>query len=206
MIGKGGSKIGNNKKSEVKNGREVNMKTLAIVLLLCLGAFLVMGIGMAYAAGEDTEVQTSAVSLTIPHEAVLDIADSASSKELLQDAAATETDFDRNFTDMPVNTPKLKVSANKNWKLSAKSSGFALVGGTYTKAIGDLQLKHSGLYVAGSFASFTSLSGVDQDIATNATGVKDEPYNCQYGIKLDWTKDVPGTYTATVTYTLVTQA
>jgi hypothetical protein len=179
------------------------MKTLRILSLLLVG-LLVMSIGYVYAAGEDSDVETSNVSLTIPHAAKLVISQADSSKTLTQDGDA-ETDFDQGYTDMSTGRPNLKVSANKTWKLSAKSSGFA-ANDSYTKAVGDLQLKHSGNYATGGFASFTSLSATDQDIAVNTIGVKNENYDCQYRILLDYTKDIPGTYTATVTYTLATQS
>jgi len=176
------------------------MKKLIIMLMVGL---LVMSASAVYAV-VDSDVETSAVSLTIPHAAKLVISQSASSKTLVQDGDA-EADFDTGWTDLNANTPNLKVSANKNWVLSAKSNGFAIVG-TYTKAVGDLQLLHTGIYVAGGFATFTSLSLIDQSIATNPTGVKNQDYACQYRILLDYTKDIPGIYTATVTYTLATTA
>ncbi|MDP8229494.1 MAG: hypothetical protein P9L93_00105 [Candidatus Gorgyraea atricola] len=177
------------------------MKKLMIMLMVGL---LVVGSSAVYAVGEDSDVETSAVSLTIPHAAKLVISQSASSKTLVQDSDA-ETDFDTGYTDLDAGKPNLKVSANKNWVLSAKSSGFATVG-TYDKLVGDLQLLHTGSYVAGGFDSFTGLALIDQSIATNAIGVKNENYDCQYRILLDYTKDVPGEYTATVTYTLATQS
>lgn len=178
------------------------MKTLAIVSLLCLGMFLVMGIGMVYAANDDTDFETSVVSLTIPASCVLEIFDSASTKVLVQDDDS-ETDFDAGQTQMPENTPNLKVSANKNWVLSAKAVAWTCTSGGYAKAVGDLQLKHDGAYVQNGFAAFKPLAIADQVIASNAIGVFDQVYNCQYQIKLDYTKDVPGVYNTTVTYTLV---
>ena len=180
------------------------MKTLSIIFALVLGIFLVMGFNAVYAVGGDSDIETSAVSLTIPHAAKLVISQADSSKALSQDSDA-EADFDTGYTDLDVGKPNLKVSANKDWKLMAKSSGFAAVG-TYTKDVGDLQLKNVGSYVAGTFGDFTSLSVTDQDIAVNAIGVKNDDNNCQYRILLDYTEDIPGTYTATVTYTLATQS
>lgn len=179
------------------------MKTLSIIFVLVLGIFLVMGVSAVYAT-PDSDTETSAVSLTIPHAAKLVISQADSSKTLTQDVDA-ETEFDQGWTDLDAGKPNLKVSANQSWKLMAKSSGFA-ANGLYTKAIGDLQLKHAGLYVAGEFGSFTSLASTDLDIAVNTIGVKNENYDCQYRILLDYTKDIPGTYTATVTYTLATQS
>ena len=179
------------------------MKTLAMIALLCLGIFLVIGMGVAYGEGEDTDTQSSLVTLTIPHAVVLEIFDSASSKTLVQDSD-TETDFDNGYTIMPLATPKLKVSANKSWVLSAKAT--AWTGGPYAKLVTDLQLKHDGLYVQNAFNAYKSLTLTDQTIASKLIGVFDEAYNCQYKILLDYTKDLPGTYSSTVTYTLATQA
>jgi len=181
------------------------MKTLIIVSLLCLGIFLVMGYSVAYAVGEDSDTETSAVSLTIPHAAKLVISDADSSLTLAQDGTA-ETAFEAGYTDMPADYPKLKVSANNGWQLSAQvTAPFAAVG-TYTKAVGDLELKHDNAYVQNGFGGFTALSTTDQVISSNGVGDKNEWHNCQYRILLDYENDVPGTYNATVTYTLATQS
>lgn len=179
------------------------MKTLAIIALLCLGIFLVIGMGVAYGEGEDTDDGPSVVTLTIPHAVVLEIDNDNSSKTLVQDDD-TETDFDLGRTIMPPATPKLTVSANRSWVLKAKAT--AWTGGPYPKLVTDLQLKHGGLYVQNAFNAYKSLTLADQTIASNAIGVFDEVYNCQYQILLDYTKDLPGTYSSTVTYTLTTSA
>jgi len=179
------------------------MKKLMVLLIVGL---LVMGSSAVYAA-PDSDTETSNISLTITHAAKLVIAQADSSLELLQDGSA-EIAFEADYTEMPAGYPKLKVSANKNWQLSAQvTTAFAAVG-TYTKDVADLQLKHTNAtYVQNSFDDFVSLSStVDQVICSNATGVKNVFVECQYGIILDYTKDVPGTYTATVTYTLATTA
>ena len=174
-------------------------------MVLLMVGLLVMGSSAVYAV--DSDIQTSDISLTIPHAAKLGISDADSSLELLPNGSA-ELAFEADYTEMPAGYPKLKVSANKNWQLSAQvTTPFAAVG-TYTKAVGDLQLKHTNAtYVQNSFDDFVSLSStVDQVICSNATGVKNVSVECQYGIILNYTKDVPGTYTATVTYTLATTA
>ncbi|MBU1146918.1 MAG: hypothetical protein KKD11_01040 [Candidatus Omnitrophica bacterium] len=180
------------------------MKKLMVLLIVGL---LVVGVSAVYAAGEDSDTVTSGVSLVIPHAAKLVISDADSSLTLVQDGSAEEA-FEADYTEMPANYPKLKVSANRNWQLSAKvTTPFVAVDG-YTKAVSDLQLKHTNTtYVVDGFNSFVSLSStVDQAICSSAVGIKNEWVNCQYGIILDYAKDRPGTYTATVTYTLATTA
>ena len=180
------------------------MKRIKVILILAL--FLIVGGSYAIAqAQEDSDTQTSVVSLTIPHAAKLVIADADSSLVLDSDASA-EAAFEDGYVEMPVAFPKLKVSANNGWQLSAQATTpFAAVSG-YVKAVSDLKLKHDGLYVSNGFDSFKSLSASDQEIASHGAGVKNQWHNCQYRILLDYTKDVPGTYTATVTYTLSTNA
>jgi len=180
MITKGRSKIEKNQEVEVEK-KEENMKTIAIVSLLCLGMFLAMGTGVVFAEGEDSEIQSSLVTLNIPHSARLDIDNANPTTTLGQDGTA-ETAFEAGYVEATAAYPTLRVRANKNWKLSAKSSGFS-ANGAYTKAIGDLQLKNAGGSHA-TMTSYTSLSATDQEIATAAVGVKNESHPCQYKILL----------------------
>jgi hypothetical protein len=64
----------------------------------------------------------------------------------------------------------------------------------------------SSQHVTNGFNTFKSLSGNDQEVASYNKGVKAETHPCQYKALLDWEKDIPGTYSATVTYTLTTNA
>ena len=160
---------------------------------------------IVFAGEEDTDTQTSIVSLTIPHVCKLVISQPDSSITLDQDVDAEQA-FDTGYVELGAGKPNLKVSANKSWKLSAKSSGFS-ANGSYTKATGDLQLKDAGSsHAANGFTDYKALSAVDQDIAISAGGVKNEDHPCQYKILLDYENDIPGEYTATVTYTLSTDA
>jgi len=59
--------------------------------------------------------------------------------------------------------------------------------------------------VKNGFNNYRALLETDQEIASNTGGVKKESHPLQYKILLDYAKDIPGTYTATVTYTLATQ-
>ena len=177
------------------------MRKRVVILILFLVLFLMMVYSLIYSA-EDSEIHTSVVTLTIPETCQL-VVNSASSKTLTADGSA-ETAFAAGYIELDANYPTLTVDANKQWKLSAKSSGFAAVG-TYTKAIGDLKLKDTGASHV-TMSSYTSLTAVDQEVGSHTAGVSDESHPCQYKILLDWTKDIPGTYEATVTYTLATQA
>jgi len=160
---------------------------------------------IVFAGQEDVDTQTSVVSLTVPHVCRLVISQPDSSVTLDQDVDAEQA-FDAGYVELDAGKPNLKVSANKSWKLSARSSGFA-ANGSYTKDIGDLQLKDaSSEHVSNGFSDYKPLSAVDQDIATYSGGVKNEDHPCQYKILLNYENDIPGEYTATVTYTLSTDA
>jgi hypothetical protein len=176
-----------------------NLLTFFIAFLLFLGSFACL----IAKAEEDVDTQTSIVILTIPCTCNLEIQNADSSKILIQDDTS-ELAFDAGYVDLDAGRPTLLVSANNTWQLTAKSSGFDTING-YTKDIGDLQLKDTGNSHV-TLTNFTSLSATEQEVATALVGVKDEEHPIQYRILLDYRKDIPGTYTATVTYTLTTSA
>lgn len=177
-----------------------SFKFLAIFIFLI---YILWPINMLWAE-EDVDTQTSIVVLSIPAACQLDITNPDQTKTLSQDGSA-ELAFEAGFTEFDSGTPTLKVSANKSWKLSARSSGFNDNAG-YIKDTADLQLRDAGAsHVQNGFSNYEPLSVDDQEIASYIGGVKNEMHPCQYKILLDYTKDIPGTYSATVTYTLATQ-
>lgn len=202
------------KKQIEKEG--IKMRRLRIFSLLCFGVFLVMGNsdGISWAAEDTGDTETSAVSLSIPETCKLTITQSASTKTLTADGSA-ETAFEAGYIEMDAGYPTLHLRANKKWKMTAKSSGFAAVGG-YTKPVGDLQIKDASTAGTAKQTSFGSLSDTtDLEIASSTVGTggggkgvaaNPEQHPCQYKILLNWQDDIPGTYTATVTFTLATQA
>jgi len=180
------------------------MRKLLVVLAFVSVITLVLGLGAAYAEGENVHTQTSTASLTIPHSANLVITNANPSLELIQDGSS-EAAFGAGMVELAVASPTLTVRANKNWKLSAKVTTPFAANGTYTKAVSDLQVKNAGAHsLKTAYTSF--VENADLDLASFASGVKDEANACQYNILLDYTKDIPGTYSATVTYTLTTLA
>src|SRR3989338_4332123 len=152
-------------------------------------------------AAQDSDEQTSRVTLVIMPTSKLDIVNNDVSKTITQDSTA-ESAFSEGYVVFDPDKPTLTIDSNKNWKLSVKSTDFT---GPYSKQISDLQLKDlSGTHVKNGFDDYQSLSKNDQDIAICDNGVKDEAHPLQYKILLDWQKDIPGTYEAIVTYTLST--
>jgi len=150
---------------------------------------------------EDTDQEPSTVTLTILPACHLGIVDGSVEETLTKDSGA-EGAFSAGYVEFVSDKPTLMVNSNIGWKLTVKSSGFT---GPYSKDIGDLQVKDgNALHVMNGFTDFRSLSEQDQEIASYNKGVQKEEHPCQYKILLDWEEDIPGTYEATVTYTLST--
>jgi len=152
---------------------------------------------------QDTDEQVSTVTLTIMPASKLSIIDQNVEKSIEIGAEARE-DFGSGFVELPSNKPTLTVDSNGSWKLSARATSFT---GPYDKPAVDLMLKDlASEHVANGFNNYQPLSTSDQEVASYTKGVKSETHPCQYKVLLDWEKDVPGTYSATVTYTLTTNA
>lgn len=174
------------------------MKKRFVFFVLILLMFMAFSYNIAY-TGEDQEQETSTVTLTILPACQLTINDQEVSKTLVKDSTA-ESAFETGYVEFEPYKPTFIVSSNKQWKLTARTSGFT---GPYDKIAGDLQLKNLSAEHA-KMADYTSLSSQDQEVAAHPSGAKSEEHPCQYRILLDWDKDVPGTYEATVIYTLST--
>jgi hypothetical protein len=180
----------------------MTMREKSLIATLLLGMCLLMAYGASYAV-EDLDQETSTVTLVIQPACNLTITNEAVSETLTMDSNA-ESAFGAGFVEFGADKPTLTVSSNEDWKLTVKSSGFTA---PYSKKTGDLQLKDaSSEHVKNGFSDFKPLSETDQEIASGDKGVKGENHPCQYKILLDYTKDVPGTYEATITYTLSTSA
>jgi hypothetical protein len=177
--------------------KKILLSLSALAVFSCLGAAFVK------AEDEDIDTQTSVVILSVPATSTLVIENADSTKILAQDPSSEEA-FSAGYVDLDAGKPTLSISANNQWQLTARSSGFSPVDG-YTKAIGDLLLKDAGTMHV-TMQNFTPLSAEDQQVAAALVGVKSESHPLQYRILLDYQKDIPGTYTATVTYTLTTNA
>jgi len=175
-------------------------RNIAIGLVLCVSLFVIEW-GSVVSGVQDSDQQTSTITLIIEPACKLAISDEAVSETLVKDDTA-ETAFDFGYVELDPNKPTLEISSNKQWKLSAMVTSST---GPYDKKTKDFQLKSTGSpYVTNGFDDYKPLSDKDQEIASYNQGVKSEEYPCQYRILLDWKKDVPGTYETTVTYTLST--
>jgi len=155
-------------------------------------------------AVEDVDTQTSVVTLTVPPSCKLAISDPNITKTLNQ-GGEIEAAFDAGYVDFSASTPVLTISANKGWNLNVKATNFT---GPYSKSVSDLKLKDasSSGHVTNGFNVFKPLDLNGQEMAASINPSKNESHPLQYRIMLDWTNDIPGSYSSTVTYTLTTNA
>jgi hypothetical protein len=96
--------------------------------------------------------------------------------------------------------PTLNIKANFVWTLTASMGGFAQVtaqGVNYTKANADLEITNTAsgdtdwmTFAANRTLALTQTATATQDVVT------------RYRVAYSWAKDLPGAYSATVTYTL----
>jgi hypothetical protein len=96
--------------------------------------------------------------------------------------------------------PTLNIKANFVWTLTASMGGFAPLaaqGVNYTKANVDLEITNT---ASGDGAWMTMAASRALATSQTATATQDVP--TRYRVAYSWAKDLPGAYTATVTYTL----
>ena len=177
------------------------MKDFIILALLFLVFIPILAFYHTEISAENYSQQISTVSLTILPVANLGILNPNVSETISQGAAAAEK-FTSGGVEMASNSPTLIVNTNQKWVLTVKTSGFT---GPYQKNADDLLLRDSASqHVEKGFNEYTKLTTKDQEIASYTSGVKEENHPMQYKVLLDWEKDLPGTYTSIVTYTLAT--
>ncbi len=113
------------------------------------------------------------------------------------DAGATETS-----TAATV----LTMTTNAAWELKAALSGTWTSPGSYDKDENDLLIRITNTptgTIQNGAGSYITLSGADLPILTHGSAVTAEDVDIQTKVLLDWTQDIPGTYSLTVLYTLV---
>lgn len=168
---------------------------------MLVGIFVFLSCPFIFAA----ETKTTNVSLDITALARAKITNPNQSINLSGTAGVDA--FDQGFVVGAQRTPKLEVSCNTNWNLTAKVASDWNMVGSYQKATSDLRLRVNSSYAhQNGFATYMPLSLTEQEIATHIRGANREDYRGRYRILLDWEKDVPGTYSIMIVYTLTTQA
>lgn len=107
--------------------------------------------------------------------------------------------YNEGFVSTQEGSPTLTINSNTGWTLLARVSS----NWTNNKSLDDLQIKFSSEQNHQTdFATFKSLSLVDQEVASHSAGVSADTYRGTYKVLLDWKKDKPGNYHTTILYTL----
>lgn len=150
---------------------------------------------------------TASLLIRIPRLAQLVINGDVSSLLTLPADGTAETSFDTGYVQSVSDATSLTLNTNDVWDLSARLGGTWTCPGTYDKAESDLLIRitngPAGTIQNGA-SGFIGLTGVDLVILSHDAAVTDNQVDIQTRVLLDWEKDIPGSYSIDVTYTLVT--
>jgi len=123
-------------------------------------------------------------------------------------ADITEADYDAGYIEK-ASAQALTLKSNKKWIVNVKTTSTDMgTVGTYTKPISDFLWEATKgdkpAKITEITGAYTPITGTDVQVAKGdpATGIG---MNMDYKILLDWEKDVPGTYTITLVYTITPQ-
>ena len=158
-------------------------------------------------AADDVDTATSGVGGTIPELAQIAVGGTgvASLLTLTQDGTG-ETAYDAGGIASAADAVQLTLDANKQWQLSASTSVWTDPAG-YDKAETDLQIQITNSptgTIQNSFDSYVGLTTSDVVMLSHTAGVSDNQVDVQANVLLDWTQDIPGVYSATITWTMET--
>ncbi len=174
-------------------------------LVVYLFAALVSTMPLGAVPSREVESTTGILSVTTLSQ--LDISGSVSSLLSLAQDGAGEAAYDASFVESATSATVLTINTNDSWDLSAKLAGDWSCPGAYDKAENDLyvQITNSPTgTIQNSADSYINLSGTDTQILSHDSAVAGNEVDIQTKVLMDWTKDIPGDYSLTVTYTLVT--
>jgi len=187
------------------------MRTTLRLALLLIAALVAASPVFA----QDTDTENSIVGGTIPQLCQLRIAGTTANLLNLNQDGDGEAAYDAGFINSAATATVLTVDANTAWDLTVNyaGTGWAETAGItpYTKANTDLLIKitnnPAGTDVNGYKAGFKSPpapAGPESMLADAAVGASNRAVHIQTKVLLDWTKDIPGIYTTTLVYTVVT--
>jgi hypothetical protein len=145
--------------------------------------------------------------VSVPRLASLVVQGDVSSLLTLTAGGPGESTFDAGRVESAESATLLRISTNGPWDLSARLGAPWTCPGTYDKSEQDLFLRvtdRTDGEIQNGADSFVNLSGLDLVLVSNGSASAAATIGLQSGVLLDWTKDVPGNYSITVAYTLVT--
>jgi hypothetical protein len=152
-------------------------------------------------------VRTTFVVVTVPRLSQLVPSGDVSGLLTLTVDSSAETAYDFGYAESAPDATVLTLSTNDRWDLSARRAGAWTCPGTYDKSESDLFIRITNTptgTVQNGANSYINLAETDTPILSHDTSVSGNVVQLQTKVLLDWTKDVPGAYSVTLTYTLVT--
>jgi len=162
--------------------------------------------GLIFAADE-SDTQNCTIGGTIPELCQIGIAGDLSGLLTLTQDGSGETSYDQGYVESAADGTVLTLDANKSWALGVNYSAEWSCPGTYDKAETDLlvQITNSPTgTIENSFDSYVSPTATKVTMLDHTAGVSDNTVNIQTRVLLDWTVDIPGTYSITLVYTMET--
>lgn len=117
-----------------------------------------------------------------------------------------ESAYETGHIDSDPAATVLTLNTTEAWDLSARLGGDWTCPGGYDKSEEDLRIRISNVpsgTIQNGADSFVTLDNVDLMLISDDAGTSDNAVDVQTQVLLDWSADVPGTYSIGVTYTLV---
>jgi len=179
------------------------MKSVRFAIVILATALISLP---AWAADEFDEA-TSGVGGTIPElcQIVVSGTGCASLLTLTQDGSG-EISYDQGYVQSAADAIILTLDANKQWQLSGKVDTWTCPG-TYNKDETDLLIQITNTptgTIQNSFDSYQTLGAVNTTMLSHTAGVSNNAVDVQVRVLLDWTQDIPGAYSITITWTMET--
>lgn len=153
------------------------------------------------------ELQTSSVGVVVPRLATLQVSGDVSGLLSLTGDGNGEAWFDAGAVESATDATELTLNTNDTWDLSVKRNGDWTSPSGYDKAESDLLIRiansPTGTILNGA-DQYLSPTTTDTQILSHGSAVADNLVQIQTKVLLDWSRDIPGTYDVSLTYTLVT--
>ncbi|MBU1699739.1 MAG: hypothetical protein KJ970_19250 [Candidatus Eisenbacteria bacterium] len=153
------------------------------------------------------EIQTTSLTVAVPRLSALTISGDVSGLLTLSVDATGETAFDAGFIESAADATMLTLSTNDTWDLNAKLNGEWSCPGAYDKPEDDLTIKITNTptgTIQNGAGAYITLSATDTEILSHDSAVTGNEVDIQTKVLLDWTNDIPGSYSISLTYTLTT--
>lgn len=175
---------------------------------LALGVVLILSVAaLSERAGGATNRGVSSGSLRVPRLSDLAISGDISGLLTLAQDGSGESALDLVYVESGPDATVLTLNTNDQWDLSTKRAGDWSCPGSYDKLETDLYIRITNSptgTIQNGADSYINLELADTQILSHGAAVSNNIVDIQTKVLLDWEKDIPGAYSITVTYTLVT--